>query len=188
MESILDWITEALEKLIVGELTLEDTLSQDCFINAWSSDSLPSLCNGCSKCSICFLFISYWTLKCLNDYGRKNSNNMAMNQKKQWRRKPHFLNNNPSYLDSPRYVLSIITETDMILIAATVPHTLTMSLAQAKCFLHIPSPTFCIKLTHPTIWLPAQMWSDTTTNTCSYDKEHEDGSAEPHRSHTGKNC
>lgn len=54
-------------ELIVGELTLEDTRSQDCFTSAWSSDNLPSLCNGCIKCSICFLFISYWTRKCLND-------------------------------------------------------------------------------------------------------------------------
>lgn len=54
-------------KSIMGELTLEDTRSQDCFTSAWSSDNFPSLCKGCIRCSICFLFISYWTLKCLND-------------------------------------------------------------------------------------------------------------------------
>lgn len=51
--------------------TREDTRSQACLTSAWSTDSLPSLCTGWSKGSVCFFFISYCTLKLLNAYEAK---------------------------------------------------------------------------------------------------------------------
>lgn len=54
---------------------------------------------------------------------------MAMSQKKQKQRKPHFLNDNFLYLDSIQYMLLIIVMTVMTLIAATIHEALTTSLA-----------------------------------------------------------
>lgn len=50
---------------MIHALTLADTRSQACLTKAWSTDSFPSRCTGCSSGSVCFFFISYCTLKFL---------------------------------------------------------------------------------------------------------------------------
>lgn len=73
----VSWVSNRLEVPPVP-LTVLETLSQACLSRAWSTVSIPSFWVDCKAPSTCFLLISNWTRRLLNNWKKRSKNSLRI--------------------------------------------------------------------------------------------------------------